>query len=212
MDRFSASASEIVAGALQDYQRAVVVGTGPTHGKGTVQVIVDLDRMKPSDVGPSLGVLKITVQQYFRITGESTQVRGVIPDVVLPDPAGYIESGERFLDHPVPWSAVDALQFEPWKGNHTPTPRLVEKSAARVAAEPVFDKVNKRNTLLEARRKDTRVPLSRDAWLARRAESELGRHEHDWRFAAPKGGKKFVSSGTLDVARQSAAALKARDL
>src|SRR4029078_13233467 len=97
VDRFSASASEIVAGALQDYHRAIIVGTAPTHGRGTVQTLADLDRATAGQV--ELGVLKITVQQFFRVSGSSTQREGVTPDIVLPDPAGHIASAGRPLRH-----------------------------------------------------------------------------------------------------------------
>lgn len=168
VDRFSASASEIVAGAIQDYGRGLIVGTGPTHGKGTVQILVDLDRLKPTQVGGSLGVLKLTIQQYFRVNGASTQARGVVPDVVLPDPSGYIESGERFLDHAIPWSSVDSLRYKRWDGAKWIAKGMADRSKARVDKEAAFEKIEARNALLEARQKDTLVPLNRQAWLKRR--------------------------------------------
>lgn len=171
VDRFSASASEIVAGAIQDYNRGLIVGTGPTHGKGTVQILVDLDRLKPTQVGGSLGVLKLTIQQYFRVNGASTQARGVVPDVLLPDPSGYIESGERFLDHAIPWSSVDGLKYKRWDTKWI-AKGLADRSKPRVDKEPAFEKIEARNALLEARQKDTLIPLNRDAWLKRRDEFE----------------------------------------
>src|SRR5947207_8375200 len=90
VDRFSASASEILAGALQDYHRAVIVGTGPTHGKGTVQTLADLDRITGRK--DDLGVLKLTIEQFFRVSGASTQLQGVVPDIVLPDPEGFVDT------------------------------------------------------------------------------------------------------------------------
>lgn len=167
VDRFSASASEIVAGALQDYGRAVVVGTGPTHGKGTVQTLADLDRAVGG--GLELGVFKITIQQFFRVSGSSTQRRGVVPDIVLPDPAGHIEAGERELDHAIPWSQVPAAEHDRWKAAWN-TPELVKRSAARVTKQPVLNKVAATTQLLSARQKDTRMPLARPAWEARRKE------------------------------------------
>lgn len=171
VDRFSASASEILAGALQDYERAVVVGTGPTHGKGTVQVLLDLDRMRDKP-GPPLGVLKITTQQYFRVDGESTQSRGVIPDVVLPDPAAHVESGERFLDNAIPWSAVDPLTYQRWSQHAYDRKALAEASKKRVAEEPAFAKLEARTKLLVERRERTRVPLELKAWRAEREADE----------------------------------------
>ena len=167
VDRFSASASEIVAGALQDYSRAVVVGTGPTHGKGTVQTLADLDRTTGGKI--ELGSLKVTIQQFFRVTGSSTQREGITPDIVLPDPAGHVESGERELDHAIAWSQIAPSQYKKlapgWKLDV-----LSQKSAARVAKHPVLAKVATSTQALKARRDDTRVPLARPAWETRRKE------------------------------------------
>lgn len=166
IDRFSASASEIVAGALQDYGRAVVVGT-TTHGKGTVQTLADLDR--PTGGTSDLGVLKITIQQFFRVSGSSTQNEGVVPDIVLPDAAGHVESGEKHLDHAIAWSSIPPAPHDQWQGTWK-TSVLAQKSAARVARQPVLAKIATTVEVLRARQKDTRVPLARPAWEARRKE------------------------------------------
>jgi carboxyl-terminal processing protease len=167
VDRFSASASEIVAGALQDYERAVIVGTGPTHGKGTVQGVLELDRMAPTSSKDSLGVFKLTVQQYFRVSGASTQLRGVVPDIVLPDPVAFVESGERSLPHPIPWSSVEPLDYA--RAPHTwNLAALVAASKERVKAHPLFSKVDAFSKFVTARRADTREPLDRTAWQAQR--------------------------------------------
>jgi carboxyl-terminal processing protease len=167
VDRFSASASEIVAGALQDYGRAIVVGTGPTHGKGTVQTLADLDRLSGGRI--ELGSLKVTIQQFFRVTGSSTQREGVVPDIVLPDPSAHVESGERELEHAIAWSQIAAAphaRLAPaWK-----LEVLTKKSAARVAKHPMLAKVATTTAVLKARRSDTRVPLARTAWETRRKE------------------------------------------
>lgn len=167
VDRFSASASEIVAGALQDYHRAIIVGTGPTHGKGTVQTLADLDRATGHQV--DLGVLKITVQQFFRVSGSSTQREGVTPDIVLPDPAGHLETGERELEHAIPWSQVPPASHDDWPAPWK-IPALVEHSAARVSKQPVLAKIASLTQLLRTNRDDTRVPLERNAWEAHRKQ------------------------------------------
>jgi carboxyl-terminal processing protease len=169
VDRFSASASEILAGALQDYHRAVIVGTGPTHGKGTVQTLADLDRVTGGKV--DLGVLKITIQQFFRVSGSSTQREGVTPDVVLPDPAGHIETGERTLDHAIPWSQVPPADHDLWPGTWKAS-ALAERSAARIAKQPVLAKMAVLTQLLRASRDDTRLPLARPAWDAHRKQEQ----------------------------------------
>ena len=165
VDHFSASASEIVAAALQDYKRAVVVGTGPTHGKGTVQSLNSLDRATGGKF--ELGSLKLTIQQFYRANGWSTQLDGVTPDVVLPDPTAYVESGERSLPHAIPTSRVDAAPHTAWPSTWDPA-ALAQRSAARVTKEPLFAKVAAASKLLLARRGDTRVPLERAAFEARR--------------------------------------------
>ena len=170
VDRFSASASEIVAGALQDYGRALIVGTGPTHGKGTVQVLLNLDRFKGAS--KPLGVLKITTQQYFRVNGDSTQVRGVIPDVLLPDPSAYFESRERHRDHAIAWSKTSPLEYKPWTKEQWNKSELIAKSKERASQDKVFAKLEARVNLLRKRDKDTAFPLQLEAWRGRRKRDE----------------------------------------
>lgn len=120
INRFSASASEIVAAALQDYNRAVVVGGEFSHGKGTVQAVVDLDGyVSPMAKAYSpLGALKITIQKFYRVNGSSTQYKGVTPDIILPDQFSHLESGEKFLDYSIPWAEVKAVKYDKWKPNY----------------------------------------------------------------------------------------------
>ncbi len=100
VNRLSASASEILAAALQDYGRAVIVGDSKTHGKGSVQTILGLNRSQ------SMGAIKVTNALFYRISGGSTQLRGVTPDIILPSAFEYMEFGEDFLDNPMEWSTV----------------------------------------------------------------------------------------------------------
>ena len=168
VDRFSASAAEILAGALQDYGRALIVGTGPTHGKGTVQAMIDLDRVAGAVDGQPLGVAKLTIQQFFLVDGESTQWRGVQPDVVLPDPASHVESGERYLDNAIPWSKISPLPATPWPHHAWNRKALSDKSRERQAQQPAFAKITARGQYLLTRREQTVVPLKREAWIAQR--------------------------------------------
>src|SRR5690606_31768423 len=117
INRFSASASEIVAAALQDYKRAVIVGGEFSHGKGTVQAVMDLDGyIAPVAKAYSpMGALKITIQKFYRVNGSSTQYKGVTPDIVLPDQYSHLESGEKFLDYSIPWGEVKPVKYTKWK-------------------------------------------------------------------------------------------------
>ena len=176
VDRFCASAAEIVAGALQDYERAVIVGSSATHGKGTVQAVIDLDRnvrqMQPQ--ADPLGLYKITIQEYFRVSGGSTQLRGIVPDVLLPDPTSFVESGERTLFHAIPWSQIAPVPYakvpHAWK-----TADLAAASTTRTSANPDLATVTKFAKLMEARKDKTEKPLARDAWQAeyKRMKAEL---------------------------------------
>jgi len=162
VDRFSASAAEILSGALQDYERAVVVGT-TTHGKGTVQAVIDLDRLKSTQGGDPLGIFKITTQQYYRVSGGSTQLKGVVPDIALPDPASFVESGERTLFHPIPWNTIPAAPFKTWKHDWALSD-LQAKSRARTEKSALFTKVLAYDDLVAAKRKKTLDSVEGDKW------------------------------------------------
>ena len=185
VDRFSASAAEILAGALQDYERAVIVGTSPTHGKGTVQAVIELDSLKASAGGDSLGVLKLTTQQYFRVNGASTQWRGVQPDILLPDPASFVDSGERTLPHSIPWASVEPLRFKKhahdWR-----LPELVATSQDRVKKQPAFGKVEAFGRLVRARREDTTQPLKASDFFAERKRNKADLDAADPKLADQK--------------------------
>ncbi len=160
VNRFSASASEIVAGALQDYGRAVIVGSEHTHGKGTVQVIMDLDKsltLRNMRQYMPLGALKMTTQKFYRVTGDSTQYRGVVPDVILPDRSRYNEYGERYLDNSLPWDRINEVSHKVWP--------LIDRAALnslsmkRVSIDPDFDEIQRVAEAMGARIKNTRQSL-----------------------------------------------------
>lgn len=163
VNQFSASASEILAGAMQDYHRAVIVGTGPTHGKGTVQALINLDHDGDK---PVLGVVKLTIQQFFRVSGSSTQREGVTPDITLPNPSSYIKSGERDLEHAIEWTKIEPAPHVDWKATWDRS-ALVAKSAKRVAKNPVFAKILAMEGVMAKRRNDTRIELARAQYDAR---------------------------------------------
>ncbi len=108
---FSASASEIFAGALQDYGRAVIIGTNSTYGKGTVQRFYSLDRIYRGKLPEPLGDLKMTFQKYYRVTGSSVQKKGVIPDIVIPDRYLYMDIGEKEYENAIEWSEITPVEF-----------------------------------------------------------------------------------------------------
>lgn len=143
INTFSASASEIVAAALQDIGRAVILGTDTTFGKGTVQSMLDLDAYLPptfSGMRP-MGSLKLTIQKFYRINGGTTQYKGVVPDILIPDAYSNLEVGERNLDYPMPWDTVQALTYPKWSKSKIDVGALRKKSAARLKADPFAQKL-----------------------------------------------------------------------
>jgi len=136
VNRFSASASEIFSGAIQDYGRGLIIGD-QTYGKGTVQNMIDLNRIlrNPSE---KLGQVKITIAKYYRITGGSTQLRGVAPDVKLPDIIDSHEYGENTEPSAMPWDQIKSSKFTP-AGNLSPfIPELVSLHDSRIKNDPEF--------------------------------------------------------------------------
>lgn len=161
-DKSSASASEILAGALQDSNRAVVVGESSTFGKGTVQQPMDIGRMLPFfKARNKAGTLKVTIQKFYRPSGSSTQKEGVVPNVVLPSLTDALEVGEAFLDHPLDHDRIrKAPDFVPLKPDDLFLPRLKELSTARVGASKDFAYVIEDVTKTKARIRDNKVSLN----------------------------------------------------
>lgn len=136
INRGSASASEIFAGAIQDYGRGLVIGE-QTFGKGTVQTLLDLDRW-PANEAARFGQVKLTVQQFFRVSGSSTQHKGVVPDIAFPASVDASEFGESTYDNALPWARIAAVPHTTY-GNFTPIlPTLEQRHQRRIAADPEF--------------------------------------------------------------------------
>lgn len=164
---FSASASEILAAAMQDYGRALIVGSKSTHGKGTVQRFWPLDRLVQGneDLKP-LGEVKLTIQKYYRIDGGSVQLRGVTPDIVLPDTYHYVEMGERDYDNPLPWTEIDALSFDQNVYQLRDVEQLRASSEKRVAESEVFNKILENAERIKMQREETKYPLDMEKFQA----------------------------------------------
>lgn len=162
VNSLSASASEIVAAALQDYRRAVVIGGEHTFGKGTVQVMLDLDRFLANDMRHlrPLGAIALTVQKYYRITGASTQYQGVVPDIVLPDLYTYLGVGEKSQKYSLPWDTVSQLSFSPWVLDLTELAELKNRSRQRREANVRFQQIAENIVRLKKQRETTLVTLN----------------------------------------------------
>ena len=114
INEFSASASEILAAAIQDYKRGVVIGSKQSYGKGTVQNVIDLNQFVRGSTYGDLGALKTTTQKFYRINGGSTQLEGVKSDIAIPDRYSYLKMGERDIENAMPWDKIDAADYKIW--------------------------------------------------------------------------------------------------
>lgn len=131
----SASASEIFAAAIQDYRRGVVIGSPNTFGKGTVQRVINIDEYIPpqmNDIKP-FGALSLTIQKFYRINGSTTQLKGVMPDIVLPDSYQYLDMGEKEQPYALPWDEIGQADFERWTPGYDL--QTIKKQSARRVEE-----------------------------------------------------------------------------
>ncbi len=172
IDKFSASASEILAGAIQDYHRGLVIGDVSTHGKGTVQSLTDLrNRLFGIPNVRPLGALKITMQQFYRPSGDSTQEHGVKPDIELPSLISHLDVGEADLDYPVAWNQVKALQFKKL-GNvkEAVLHQLGDRSKKRCRESKDFQDVLKNIARYKEQKAKKKITLNEKEFLKERAE------------------------------------------
>jgi carboxyl-terminal processing protease len=159
VDRDSASASEIFAGAIQDYGRGLVIGE-PTFGKGTVQTLIDLNRYVPGEEN-NLGRLRLTMAEFFRISGGSTQLRGVEPDIRFPTAELMAEHGERSLDNALPWTRIRPADYK--KAGAVSIDLLALQSAERISKDPGFTMLVERSKLMRDVEAQTHVSLQEKA-------------------------------------------------
>ncbi|MFO7577670.1 MAG: carboxy terminal-processing peptidase [Pelovirga sp.] len=173
VNRFSASASEILAGALQDYRRALIVGDEHTHGKGTVQALLDLDRfvrLRGMAQYLPLGAAKVTIQKFYRISGESTQELGIIPDIILPSRLDGLESGEKYMDNALAWDQIDPVSYTPWPEAVTSVETLRQHSDRRVRENDEFRQIRTSAERAQQRRQQTGQSLLLSDLLRERQE------------------------------------------
>lgn len=178
VNELSASASEILAAALQDYERAVIIGSKQTFGKGTVQVFEDLNRWVRSNELGDLGAIKLTTQKFYRINGGSTQLEGVKSDVITPDRYSYIEIGERDEEFPLPYDEIEPARYQKFKG-YVDYNGAIAKSQARINANPNFKLLDENAKWMQQQREDNIIPLSYEQYKARidRLEEETKKFE-----------------------------------
>ncbi|MBT3379655.1 MAG: carboxy terminal-processing peptidase [Lentisphaerae bacterium] len=185
IDRLSASASEIVAAAIQDHRRGVIVGEKRSHGKGTVQTVFHLDdrlRRTPIFRQKKAGSLKFTMAKFYRVTGGSTQVKGVTPDVTFASFTDHMELGEEHLPHVMPWDEIEALETEPFVDVTPYVPALSERSQERMSRDPDYQAMledierfaerRDRKTLTLSKAKRVELQQEEEAWSEKLKKSK----------------------------------------
>lgn len=194
VNSFSASASEIMAAALQDYGRAVIVGSKSTYGKGSVQRVFSLDQaITGYDELKPFGDIKITLQKFYRINGGSNQLRGVIPDIILPDTYHYLPVGEREEDYPLNWTEIPAVSYSQNAYKIKNLEEVKRRSKARLEQDPGFQKILSHAKYIEAERKNSAVMLNIDQF--RKDEAAEGKLSADFRNAF----KDVVNKGARNI-------------
>ncbi|MCP3870132.1 MAG: tail-specific protease [Gammaproteobacteria bacterium] len=183
VDRNSASASEIFAGAIQDYRRGIIIGE-PTFGKGTVQTLVDLGRFVQGG-NNDLGRLRLTMAQFFRVNGGSTQFMGVVPDIEFPSAKGSAEHGERGLDNALPWARIEATEYRP-RGVGT-IGQYRDRHRERIQHDPGFKYLAEEASLLMEMREKTTVSLEQSGRKLEYEGQESKRKERKNRFRLATG-------------------------
>ena len=184
VDRFSASASEIFAAAIQDYARGVIIGQ-QTFGKGTVQNLYSLDQYLKPEAGPGYGQLTLTIGKYYRVTGESTQHRGVNPDIILPSLIDTEQFGESVRDSALPWDTIQTTRFRAGEPLDSTIESLTVSQMERAKSDPNFKYLVDRTRDAEEARQRKTVSLSYEQRLTER-EEEMDRalqRENDRRQA-----------------------------
>nr|NIL98043.1 tail-specific protease [Planctomycetales bacterium]NIP70193.1 tail-specific protease [Planctomycetales bacterium] len=207
ISKFSASASEIFAGAIKDYQRGIVVGDHHTHGKGTVQTLLNVGRQLfriPN--APQLGALKITMQQFYRPNGDSTQNRGVPADIELPSITSHLDVGESDLDYAMKFDQVPAVPFQKTpQVDPVMIAQLRQKSEQRRAAVEDFRKLEERINRYKAQKERKSISLNEEKFFAEREALEDEENELRENLADDKDedeaifDRNFYNNEALDI-------------
>ena len=191
VNELSASASEILAAAMQDYKRAIIIGGKQTYGKGTVQGFEELNNYVRQNSFGQLGALKYTTQKFYRINGGSTQLEGVKSDIVVPDKYKYIDIGERDLTNAMKWDKIDPVKFNIWE-NHNNFERAISNSNKRISESNQLKLIDENAKWIKKQQDENVFPLSYEAYkkVIERDEEEAKRFKA---IADYKSNLKFIS-------------------
>jgi carboxyl-terminal processing protease len=171
VNEFSASASEILAAAIQDYKRGIIIGSKQTYGKGTVQNVIDLNQFVRNSSAGDLGALKTTTQKFYRINGGSTQLEGVSSDVVMPDRYAYLKMGERDEENAMPWDKIDPAPYTVWN-NTSKFEQAIVNSKKRIENNIQFKLIEENAKWIDSRSNENTYSLNLDKFKVAQTQIE----------------------------------------
>src|SRR6056297_703894 len=171
VNELSASASEILAAAMQDYKRAVIIGSKQTFGKGTVQNVIPLDGIVRGNEHGDLGAIKLTTQKFYRINGGSTQLEGVKSDIIVPDRYSYIDLGERDQQNPLGWDKITPADYKAWDG-YIDFDDAVKKSKERMAINEQIKLIEENARWLKEQQDENLISLNYNAYVNKEQEAK----------------------------------------
>ncbi len=171
VNELSASASEILAAAMQDYKRAIIIGSKQTYGKGTVQNVIDLNRWLRNNEMGDMGALKITTQKFYRVNGGSTQLEGVKSDVVVPDRYSFVDIGEKDQENPLPWDKIDAADYDIWDG-YVGYDEAIAASKQRMSSNSQLKMIEENAKWVKTQSDESSYPLNYAEYAAQATEDK----------------------------------------
>ena len=207
VNEFSASASEIIAAALQDYKRAIVLGSKQTFGKGTVQNVFDLNRMITGGTYGNLGALKVTTDKFYRINGRSTQLEGVKSDIVFPDQYAYVDMGEKDQDNPLAWDRITPANYVPY-GKMDNYEYSLQRSNQRLKENSFTKLIDEQALWVKERQEDNTYALDYESYKSEREKNKsyserfkkLGKFEssYDFQWLPEAGTQEEVNEDLIE--------------
>tara|TARA_R110000868_G_scaffold720_2_gene5217 strand:- start:13889 stop:16060 length:2172 start_codon:yes stop_codon:yes gene_type:complete len=206
VNELSASASEIMAAAMQDYKRAIIIGSKQTYGKGTVQNVLDLNNWVRNSTSGDLGALALTTQKYYRINGGSVQLEGVKSDVVVPDKFSFIEVGEKDKSNPLPWDEIDAASYTTWD-KYFDYDETIKKSKERMSNNEQLKLIEENAKWIKSKIDAKNFPLNYKVYkeemklndMESKRFDAIGNYNANLTFESPAFEKELFVKDTTDL-------------
>ncbi|OYX28716.1 MAG: tail-specific protease [Flavobacteriales bacterium 32-35-8] len=206
VNELSASASEIMAAAMQDYKRAIIIGSKQTYGKGTVQNVLNLNNLVRNNTSGDLGALALTTQKYYRISGGSVQLEGVKSDVKVPGKFSFIEVGEKDKSNALPWDEIDSASYTAWD-NHFDYEETIRKSNERMAKNTQLKLIEDNARWVKNQIDETVFPLNYAKYKERltlndeesKRFDEMAKYQTNLTFESPAYEKELFNNDTSSL-------------